>query len=77
MGGGVGMDIRLPMGLMFSIIGAIIAVYGMATSGNEMYAEHSLGININLWWGLVMLLFGLAMLALAFNAGKTTPGERK
>jgi hypothetical protein len=65
MGGGSGMDIRLPMGLMFSIIGAIIAVYGLFTQGNAMYAEHSLGININLWWGTIMLLFGLTMLALS------------
>ena len=70
MGGGTGMDIRLPMGLMFSIIGLIIAVYGAMTGGNPMYAEHSLGININLWWGSVMLLFGLAMLALSRMAGK-------
>jgi hypothetical protein len=77
MGGGTGMDIRLPMGLMFSIIGAIIAVYGAATSGNEMYRQFSLGININLWWGLAMLLFGLAMLALAFNAGKQNSDHHK
>jgi hypothetical protein len=72
------MDIRLPMGLMFSIIGAIIAVYGAATSGNEMYTQFSLGININLWWGSVMLLFGLAMLGLAFSSGgKKNSDERK
>ena len=61
------MDIRLPMGLMFSIIGAIIAVYGVFTHGDQMYVEHSLGTNINLWWGLIMLAFGLAMLALALR----------
>jgi hypothetical protein len=70
MGGGTGMDIRLPMGLMFSIIGLIIAVYGAFTSGNTMYAEHSLGININLWWGTIMLIFGLIMLALSRGGGK-------
>jgi hypothetical protein len=53
------------MGLMFSIIGAIIAVYGATTRGDPMYAQHSLGININLWWGAVMLVFGLVMLALS------------
>lgn len=66
MSGGMGnMDIRLPMGLMFAIIGAIIAIYGMMTSGDVMYQTHSLGININLWWGLVMAIFGVIMLILA------------
>ena len=71
MSGGTGdMDIRLPMGLMFTIIGVIIAGYGIATSGAEMYTEHSLGININLVWGIVMAGFGAVMLALAVVSGK-------
>lgn len=70
MSGAAGMDIRLPMGLMFSIIGAIIAVFGAITQGNAMYAKHSLGININLWWGVIMALFGMVMLFLARRAGK-------
>jgi hypothetical protein len=71
MSGGIGgMDIRLPMGLMFGIIGAIIAIYGAATGGDAMYETHSLGININLWWGIVMAAFGGVMLLLAFVARK-------
>ena len=69
MGGG-GIDIRVPIGLMFLIVGAIIAVYGAATNGNDMYAAHSLGININLWWGLCLVLFAVALLALAWNAAR-------
>ena len=69
MSGGLGgMDIRLPMGLMFAIIGAIITIYGAATANNEMYATHSLGININLWWGIVLTAFGLFMLLLTWLA---------
>jgi hypothetical protein len=71
--GGMGMDIRLPMGLMFLIIGVVIAGYGMVTTGDSMYADHSLGININLTWGLVLVLFGFLMLALVWRAsGKKT-----
>jgi hypothetical protein len=66
-----GMDIRLPMGLMFAIIGALVSVYGMMTSGDPMYQTHSLGININLWWGLVMLILGLVMLLLVFRSRKS------
>jgi protein-S-isoprenylcysteine O-methyltransferase Ste14 len=60
------LDIRLPIGLLFVLIGAIIGVYGL-TSGSEIY-HRSLGININLWWGAVMFAFGLIMLFLAFRA---------
>ena len=61
----MGFDIRLPIGLMFSIFGVLLAGYGLLTSGSEMYARHSLGLNINLWWGLAMLAFGVVMLLLA------------
>jgi hypothetical protein len=65
-GGTGGMDIRLPIGLMFLIIGVIVAGYGAATTGSEMYKIHSLGININLWWGLFLTLFGAFMLLLTW-----------
>jgi hypothetical protein len=66
MGSG-GLDIRMPMGLMFAILGAIITGYGVITNGNDMYAR-SLGININLVWGLVLLLFGVLMLLMGISA---------
>jgi hypothetical protein len=55
----MGLDIRLPIGLMFSTIGALLAVYG-AVSGD---ASMSQGHNVNLIWGVVVLVFGLVMLA--------------
>ncbi|HNX67137.1 MAG TPA: hypothetical protein PKH02_09665 [Bacteroidales bacterium] len=55
-------DIRFPIGLMFTILGVIVTVYGLGTMGNaEMYAK-SLHLNMNLISGLVMLVFGLGML---------------
>lgn len=54
------LDLRLPIGLMFSIIGVLLAVFGFA-SDPAIY-QRSLGINVNLWWGLVLLVFGLVML---------------
>jgi uncharacterized protein YhhL (DUF1145 family) len=56
-------DLRLPIGLLFSIFGAIVAIYGLVTP-EAMYAR-SLGININLVWGIVMFIFGASMLALS------------
>lgn len=69
MAGGA-VDIRVPIGLMFGIVGVIISIYGLMTRGQPMYDEHSLGININLWWGLVLIAFSLTMLGLAWNAAK-------
>lgn len=54
------LDLRLPIGLMFSIIGALLAVFGFA-SDPAIY-QRSLGFNVNLWWGLVLVVFGLVML---------------
>lgn len=61
-------DLRLPIGIMFSTFGAILTVFG-AISDKAIY-ERSLGININLIWGIVLLVFGLFMLFLALRGGK-------
>jgi hypothetical protein len=47
---------------MFTILGLLLAGYGLV-SDKAVYAR-SLGINVNLWWGLVLLTFGVAMLLL-------------
>jgi hypothetical protein len=62
------MDIRFPLGLMFAIVGALLAGFGLMTTSSAMYAQHSLGVNVNLWSGLGMLAFGLAVLWLARRA---------
>ena len=56
----MGLDIRLPLGLMFLITGALMAIYGFFTRASNLY-DKSLGINVNLIWGIVMLIFGLIM----------------
>ena len=58
----MGLDIRLPIGLMFAIIGLLLTVFGLVSDG-AIY-RRSLGININLWWGLALLAFGAVMLLL-------------
>lgn len=55
-------DIRIPIGLMFSILGVLITLFGVFTrSDSEMY-KVSLGMNVNIIMGIVMLVFGLTML---------------
>ncbi len=62
----MGLDVRFPIGGMFSIIGAILTIYGIVS--NPAIYEKSLGINVNLWWGLVLLVFGAVMLGFAYRA---------
>ena len=63
------LDLRLPIGLLFTLFGVILVVYGLV-SDSGLYAR-SLGINVNLWWGLVLLAFGLMMLFFGIKASRT------
>ena len=65
-------DIRYPIGLMFTIFGLLITIFGFVTlSNNEMY-QKSLDINVNIIMGILMLIFGLIMLFLAIRKKKKT-----
>jgi hypothetical protein len=64
------LDVRIPMGSLFLLLGTILAIYGLL-SDTRMYAEHSLGQNVNLWWGLIYCLFGAVMLGIAFRSNRT------
>ncbi len=59
----MGIDIRLPLGTLFSLLGLILIVYG-AASDPSLYGQ-SLGINVNLYWGIVLLSFGVLMFVLS------------
>jgi hypothetical protein len=58
----MGLDIKIPIGLMFSIFGLILTILGLFTAGDTAMYEQSLGYNINLLSGCVMLVFGGFML---------------
>jgi hypothetical protein len=58
----MGLDIRLPIGMMFLLLGSLLAIYGYCTGSDADFYRPSLDINVNLWWGLVLGLFGAAML---------------
>jgi len=68
------LDVRWPIGGMFSIFGAILTVYGIVS--NRAIYEKSLGINVNLWWGLVLLVFGLVMLGFAYRAHQANRNQQ-
>ncbi|MDD5508936.1 MAG: hypothetical protein PHD25_11550 [Bacteroidales bacterium] len=65
----MGVDIKLPIGLMFSIFGVLLTLYGIFTRSDKVLYEPSFGVNVNLWVGIFMLVFGLVMLLMAL-AGK-------
>lgn len=58
----MGIDVRLPLGALFLVLGLLLAGYGI-TADKAVFAV-SLGVNIDLIWGAVMAVFGAAMLGL-------------
>ena len=65
-----GLDIRAPIGGLFTLLGLMLAGYGLV--GSERAAS---GTNVNLWWGLVMVVFGLLMLFLARRSMSAPPAQ--
>ena len=58
----MGIDIRLPIGLVFSLVGILLTAFGVVS--NSAIYKRSIGITVNLYWGLVLLAFGVLMVAL-------------
>ena len=65
----MGFDIRIPIGFLFTALGALLVLFGLFTMQSSIY-EHSLGMNINLGWGAVLLIFGLLMIFFAKRSEK-------
>ncbi|MBI5686195.1 MAG: hypothetical protein HZC54_14070 [Verrucomicrobia bacterium] len=61
----MGLDIRWPIGLMFTVVGALLALQGLLAGPDAN--KLSLGININFGWGCVLLAFGLLMVFFAWR----------
>jgi hypothetical protein len=69
----MGLDVRLPIGLLFSAIGIALCLYGLVSDA-AIY-QRSLGINVNLLWGAVLVVFGALMLFLGLR--KSGRGSRR
>jgi hypothetical protein len=67
-----GLDIRAPIGGLFTLLGVLLVGYGLV-AGSPSAATGAPETNVNLWWGLVMMVFGILMLQLARRA-KSRPG---
>ena len=69
----MGLDIRLPIGLIFAVLGLMLTLYG--AFGDKAIYDRSLGINVNLQWGVVLLVFGAMMLWLGRRSVSARPGD--
>jgi len=61
------LDVRVPMGWLFLVLGLILLGYGLIPN-EAMYAKHSLGENVNLHWGAIFAAFGGITLLIAHKA---------
>jgi uncharacterized membrane protein HdeD (DUF308 family) len=57
-------DLRLPLGWLFLIIGGLLTAAGFFVSPVSSDG-YTLGLNINLFWGVPLLFFGLICLWMA------------
>ncbi len=69
----MGLDIRWPIGLMFSLIGALLIIEGAVAGGATSVTGLPLGANVNLLWGILLLIFGVLMLLGALRASHKKP----
>jgi hypothetical protein len=70
------LDLRIPLGWMFTLAGLILTFFGLKTQDNAALYVRSLGINANLWWGLVLLAFGLTMFLFGRRGRQQSEKER-
>jgi len=63
------LDVRIPMGLLFLLLGLILVGYGLV-SDPAIYVRHSLGQNVNLTWGGIFTAFGAGLLLFARRGRK-------
>ncbi|MEO6237348.1 MAG: hypothetical protein ABIQ52_10150 [Vicinamibacterales bacterium] len=64
----MGLDIRIPIGLMFTVIGTLLSGYGLIA--DRAIFDRSLGINVDVIWGAFLLLFGLAFVIAGRRAAR-------
>ncbi|MCH7658102.1 MAG: hypothetical protein IIB05_07260 [Bacteroidetes bacterium] len=73
----MGLDIRYPIGFIFSLFGIMLTIFGIVTDSDAEMYHKSLDININLWTGLGMLIFGGFMLIIAYLSTKKKAGKKE
>jgi hypothetical protein len=70
-------DARISMGTLFTLTGTILTAFGLSTRDNAAVYVKSLAINVNLWWGLALLVFGIVVLTLGRRGQMRIESGRK
>lgn len=58
-------DLRRPTGLLFSLLGLILLAYALMNP--DVRAPLDPTVNVNLWCGLMLLVFGGSLLWLSYR----------
>lgn len=77
MSGAAGLDVRVPIGGLFTVLGLMLSGYGLVVGSGSASLSAGSSTNVNLWWGLVMLLFGLLLLLGSFRARRRLEVQRR
>ena len=70
-------DPRISIGMLFTLTGTILTAFGLATRSNADVYVKSMGIDVNFWWGLVILVFGIVTLTLGRRGQTKLESEKK
>jgi hypothetical protein len=77
MSGAAGLDVRVPIGGLFTVLGLMLSGYGLVVGSGSASLSAGSSTNVNLWWGLVMLVFGLLLLLGSFLARRRLEVHRR
>jgi hypothetical protein len=77
MSGAAGLDVRVPIGGLFTVLGLMLSGYGLVIGSGSASLSAGSSTNVNLWWGLVMLVFGLLLLLGSFLARRRLEVHRR
>lgn len=66
------LDVRKPIGWLFTIYGVMLIGWGMLEPQITQIEGHNIDFNLNLTWGSLMLAFGVLMNVLVYT-DKTKP----
>jgi divalent metal cation (Fe/Co/Zn/Cd) transporter len=77
MSGAAGLDVRVPIGGLFTVLGLMLSGYGLVVGSGSASLSAGSSTNVNLWWGLVMLVFGLLLLLGSFLARRRVEVHRR
>jgi hypothetical protein len=77
MSAAAGLDVRVPIGGLFTVLGLMLSGYGLVVGSGSASLSAGSSTNVNLWWGLVMLVFGLLLLLGSFLARRRLEVHRR